>query len=104
MTNVEAVEKVSKDNLVRNIIMRITKNGKTAKDPSTLDDLEQDIYLSLLQDEKFPKIVEEGHANFYIARIVCNNIMSSSSRYYRAYLWFRNKTVEITDWNVGDKS
>lgn len=93
----EVVGIIARDNLVRKIIDKVTDSGKTAADPTSLGDLENDIYLSLLEDEKIVGIYEQGHANYYIARIVINNICSSSSRYYRNYLMGLKKNVELNE-------
>lgn len=81
----EIVNEIATQGLLHKIIMHITK-GKSP-DPEALQDLEQDIYLSLLQKgDKLVEVWEDGHINFYLSRVVCNNIMSSSSPYYRIYL------------------
>lgn len=97
MTINEAVNEIAKQHIVENIVYRVTSSGETAQDPGSLCDLIQDIYVSLLEDQKIAEIFEEGHANFYIARIVTNNICSSSSRYYRNYLLPRKKNVSINE-------
>lgn len=97
MTIQEAVRMVADERLVENIVARITTSGTTAQDPDSLQDLCQDIYLSLLEDPKFVEIVEEGHQNFWITRIVMNNIMSSSSRYYRKYLLPLKRNIPIME-------
>lgn len=97
MTIQEAVKKIADERLVEKIVAKITSSGATATDPGSLNDLCQDIYLSLLEDDKFVDIVEEGHENFWVTRIVCNNIMSSSSRYYRNYLLPQKRNVSIME-------
>lgn len=85
-TNHEIVEEIARSGMLANIINKITDNGKGAKDPDSLPDLQQDLFLSFLTDLKLPKIYEEGHLSYYLARCVMNNILSSSSPYYRTYL------------------
>lgn len=97
MTINEVVGEIARQRIVENIVNRVTSSGDTAQDPVSLADLVQDIYLSLLEDEKIVDIYQEGHANFYIARIVTNNICSSSSRYYRNYLLPKKRNVSIND-------
>ena len=97
MTNRDIVDKIAREGLVRNIINRITESGKTATDPSSLCDLEQDIYVSLLEDKNLQTVYEENHLNYYIARSCTNNICSSSSRYYRTYLLSLKRNVELID-------
>lgn len=96
MNNREIIEKLATERVVETMINKITRN-KSVPDPSTLDDLAADVYLWLLEDEKFPKIYEEGHANFYISRILMNNIASSSSPYYRNYIRTRAKSCELNE-------
>lgn len=93
----EVINEIAKQRIVESIVHRVTSSGTTAQDPSSLDDLIQDIYLSLLEDDKVVDIYEQGHINFYIARIVTNNVCSSSSRYYRNYLLPLKKSVEINE-------
>lgn len=99
MTVHEVVDRLAHDKVIENIVYRITSSGSTATDPDSLVDLIQDLYLSLLEDKdgKIVDIYEEGHANYYIARMVTNNIMSSSSRYYRNYILPLKKMVEINE-------
>lgn len=86
MDNRGIVDEIARNGILDRIVNNITDNGKVAKDESSLDDLKQDIYISLLLDAKLPNIYKEGHIKFYITRIVMNNICSSSSPYYRIYL------------------
>lgn len=86
MDNRGIVDEIARNGILDRIVNNITDNGKVAKDESSLDDLKQDIYISLLLDSKLPNIYKEGHIKFYITRIVMNNICSSSSPYYRIYL------------------
>ena len=97
MTTQEAVQKIAEQRMVEKIVAKITSSGTTAYDPDSLQDLCQDIYMSLLTDDKFVNIVEEGHENFWVTRIVMNNIMSSSSRYYRNYLLPQKRNVSIME-------
>lgn len=66
---------------VENMITKITRG----KEEDTLKDLAQDIYTSLLQDKKVVEIFNENHINYYVARIIMNNIASSTSHYFRVY-------------------
>ena len=99
MTVSEVVDILAKQKVIEGIVYRITNSGTTATDPDSLQDLIQDLYLSLLDDKegKIVEIFQEGHANYYIARMVTNNIMSSSSRYYRNYIMPLKKMVEINE-------
>lgn len=96
MTVNEIVEKLAKEKVVEGVIKNIT-DGKTP-DPTALNDLAQDTYMILLEKgDKVVGIYEEGHIMFYITRILLNQIISSSSPYYRNYIMPRTKWVEIND-------
>ncbi len=91
----EIVGKLARERVVEKMLDKIT-DGK-APDPTAIQDLAQDVYLSLLQNDKFKSVYDEGHANFYIARILMNNIVSSSSPYYHTYLKPRIMSCEIDE-------
>ncbi len=98
MTEYEIVDQIAKEGTLRTIIQTVTQEGKVAKDISSLDDLEQDIYVDLLsKGEKLIKVWEQGHINYYLSRIVCNQIKSSTSPYYFKYLLPRKRSVEFDD-------
>lgn len=81
----EIVDELAKGRAVEKMIKNIT-DGKSP-DTTALQDLAQDIYLSLLtKGEKLITVYEEGHMDFYLSRVVMNNIASSSSPYYRIYI------------------
>lgn len=101
LTNNQIVEIIGKEKLVEKIIHNIT-DGQSP-DATALQDLAQDLYLSILKDAKIPSIYEEGHISYYVTRMVMNNIMSSSSPYYRVYLKPRALSVEL-DERIKDKN
>lgn len=82
----DIIEQLAKDKTVEGLIKNISK--KNSLSSSHLDDLSQDIYIALL--EKPPELIQEledkGQLNFYIARMVANNIHSSLSPYYYKYI------------------
>jgi hypothetical protein len=99
MTNNEIVENLAKAQVVEKMIEKITSTG--AKDPDSLPDLAQDVYLSLLQDGNLQGVYADGenHLRYYITRILMNNICSSTSRYYRTYIWPRTKQTDINGYD-----
>ena len=66
---------------IETIIANITKG----KEEDTYKDLAQDLYLSLLKDKTTVEAYNEGHIQFYVTRLVLNNVISSTSSYYRTY-------------------
>jgi hypothetical protein len=98
MTEYEIVNQIARQGTLRAIIQTVTQDGKAAKDVTSLDDLEQDIYIDLLsKGEKLIEVWEQGHINFYLSRIVCNQIKSSTSPYYFKYLLPMKRSVEFDD-------
>lgn len=93
--NRQIVKEIAESQALHKIIMKITDNGNSSQDPSTLDDLEQDLFLSLLEDPKVPTIWKRGEMNYYLARMVLNNIISTQSPYARTYFKFRNLSEPI---------
>lgn len=83
------VSKIAEERIVENIISNIYKNSND----EDLKDLSIDIYLELLEKDEdcLLGIYERGQINYYITRIVLNNINSKTSRYY--YLYKKNKSV-----------
>lgn len=76
--------------MVESIIANIAKNT-TDED---LRDLANDIYLELLEksEDLLVGIYERGQMNYYITRIVINNINSKTSRFY--YLYKKNNAIQ----------
>lgn len=92
------VDTIAREGILRDIINTVTQNGKAAKDLMSISDLEQDIYISLLnKGDKLVDIWNEGHIKFFLARIVTNNIKSSTSPYYMKYLLPAKRNVEFDD-------
>ena len=92
LTNNKIVEVIGKERLVEKIIANITEGR--CQDPTALSDLAQDLYMSFLEDDNLPEVYEEGHINFYVTRCVMNNVISSSSPFYRRYL--RPQAMSVT--------
>ena len=96
MTEYEIVETLGRNKEVEKMIDNIT--GGKSYDPTALQDLAQDIYLSLLdKGQKLVEVWEQGHINYYLSRIVCNNIMSSTSPYYFKYIQPAKRSVDFDD-------
>lgn len=69
-----------------------------------LDDLAQDIYLALLEydDEKIEGMYERNELDFFIARMIVNQYISTSSPFYTKYKKFINLSEEIKNNNIPD--
>ena len=82
---------------VREIIYNV---GKGHNYDNTYEDLEQDIYIALLEkDEHIIKSLYEcDELKYYIARMVTNNLLSTTSPYYYKYRRYSKKT-DNTVWD-----
>lgn len=76
----EIIGKIANDKVVEQIITNITKDN----DDDTLKDLSQMIYVWLMEDdeEKIESMYSKNQLNYYITRMVINNLHSKNSRYY----------------------
>ena len=79
--NIKIAETIVNQGLLKSIIRQVTNNSSDID----LLDLEQDLLYSLLLDTKLPGIFERGELNFYLSRMVMNNIASATSPFYRIY-------------------
>ena len=85
MSGHEIIEQIAKDDLVRKVVgsMRIA----VAESDFDLDDLCQDIWLSLMgkPEDVLQTLWERGEFEYYIMRMAANNICSGTSPYYQTY-------------------
>lgn len=86
----DIIDKIFQSGQLKSIIRNISKNSED----EDFKDLEQDIYMELL--EKPENVIESiylrGQINYYLTRIVTNNIKSKTSRFY--YKYKKNKKIE----------
>lgn len=79
--NRRIVEWIVKSQTLSKIVRQVTNNSTD----DDLKDLIQDLLLSLLLDTKLVGIYERNELNYYLARLVMNNIASATSPFYRIY-------------------
>lgn len=76
------MEEIARSHVVENIVYKINRN----EERRNLEDLIQDIYIQLLtKPEKTIEIYNNKQLNFFVTRIVMNNICSSTSPYFTKY-------------------
>ena len=94
MTKYEIVEKIAREKKVEEFIDNTAKTSRF-----DLDDLANDIYLSLLQkdDELIEGLYERGELDYWIARMIWLNYFSHNSPYYTKYRKFQFDTRELSD-------
>lgn len=93
-TKQEIIAEWASQKKVEQILMNIIKRH-TLSDYE--EDLAQDIYLTLLKepDEKIISLYEKNQSNYYISRLLSNNVNSRTSRYYYLYRRFRLNSEPI---------
>ena len=93
-TKNEIIAEWASQRKVEQILMNIIKRH-TLSDYE--EDLAQDIYLTLLKepDEKIISLYEKNQSNYYISRLLSNNVNSRTSRYYYLYRRFRLNSEPI---------
>lgn len=93
-TKQEIIAEWAAQRKVEQILMNIIKRH-TLSDYE--EDLAQDIYLTLLKepDEKIISLYEKNQSNYYISRLLSNNVNSRTSRYYYLYRRFRLNSEPI---------
>lgn len=89
----KVVKQIATEKIVEEIVKNIAKDS-TDED---LPDLIQDIYLTLLEkdEEWLQGIYDRGQINYFISRIVKNNINSKTSRWYYIYKMKKKRTDRI---------
>ena len=93
-TKQEIIAEWASQKKVEQILMNIIKRH-TLSDYE--EDLALDIYLTLLKepDEKIISLYEKNQSNYYISRLLSNNVNSRTSRYYYLYRRFRLNSEPI---------
>lgn len=76
----EIIGKIASEKAVEKIIANVSKDT----DDDTLKDLAQMIYVWLMEDDedKIESMYQKNQLNYYITRMVINNLHSKNSRYY----------------------
>ena len=94
MTKHEIIEKYAKEGKIKKFITNVCKDNKLEQ-----KDFEQDLYLILLETEevKIVGLYERGELDYYINRIICNQIKSTSSPFYKMYKKNQLLQDEITN-------
>lgn len=94
MNKYEIVEQLAKERKVEKFINNTAKTSRF-----DLDDLANDIYMSLLtkEDELIEGLYERGELDYWIAKMIWLNYFSNNSPYYTKYRKFQFQTCELTD-------
>lgn len=89
----ELVEYLCKGKILKQIILNTAKWSY-----NELNDLENDIYVSLLEmdEEKLLRMYNDDSLRFFLSRIVTNNLISTTSPFYVKYKKLQSLSEEIT--------
>lgn len=82
MTKNEILKELFQSKTIKETFRRVKQSSDTREN---LQDLEQDIYLYLLEDEKVERLYDENKLHFYVVRLILNQLRSQTSRYFYVY-------------------
>lgn len=88
------IDDIANLKMVEELVNNTSKGHSENK--TNLQDLCQDIYEILLLKRKEIEPLSKKDTKYYISRIVSNNILSKTSRYY--YRYKKNKHLPIEAW------
>ena len=93
----DIIDGLSKEKKVEELIDNITKRDKKV----LKEDLSQDIYLELLMkpDTLIEELYEKGELDFFIVKMITNNVYSKNSPYHYRYKRYENNKLPLNEWN-----
>lgn len=99
-TKQEIVSELFKDGTIRELIENVARRSLDFN----LQDLEQDIYISLLEKEekKIQELYSNSQLRFFLTRMITNNLISVNSPYYTKYRKFSALSEEIQQEDIDD--
>lgn len=101
-TREEIVMQMASERMVEKMVQRIAQQSLS----DDLKDLCQMIYLILLEydETKLQDLWTNKQMNFFVVRIILNQLKSRFSPYYKSFRKFQERSVDITgmDWTDED--
>lgn len=88
----QIIEELAKEKKVEKFISNVNKGSLRNQD--LLDDLAQDIYFSLLTKDNIEELYEKGELDYYVSKMVINQLKSTNSPFY--YTYRKNNKDNIT--------
>ena len=94
------IEKIANEKVVENLLKKHTDFSNNPY----IDDLAQDIYICLLDTdcETIEKLYSSNELEYYVKKIIKNNLYSKTSPFFYKYERFRKITDEIGE-NLDEK-
>lgn len=95
MTKKEIIEKLAEKKTIENLIK---KHSDFLNNPY-IEDLCQDIYILLYEKDEdlLNKLYDNNEFEYYITKIIKNNLYSNNSQFFYKYQKFRKITDEIEE-------
>ena len=78
----EILTELFESKTIKETFRRVKQSSDTREN---LQDLEQDIYLYLMEDDKVERLYKENKLHFYVVRLILNQLRSQTSRYFYLY-------------------
>lgn len=80
------------------VVERLIEDSIKGEQPHNLQDLAQDIYLDLFNkgEDKLLSMYNKGELNYFLYRMIANNVYSVNSPYFKKYKLLQNKTDNNT--------
>lgn len=93
----QIVELIAKEKKVEQLLSNVTKKNKDI----LKEDLTQDIYLELLSkpDVLIEELYKKGELDFFIVKIITNNVFSKNSPYHYKYAKYKNNKITLDEEN-----
>lgn len=96
MTKKDVVGLLSKNNVVETLVNKYCFSQALSKSPY-IKDLAQDIYIELLMkpDDLIVSLYKSNEIEYYLRKIISNNILSTTSPFYSKYRKFEKNTESL---------
>lgn len=97
----EIITQLAKDKAFETIIANVAKHSLD----NNMQDLAQDLYLDLMgkPDKLIEGLYEAKQLNFFLARMVINNLKSLNSRYYKDYIKYDSNKNNLDGIDLADE-
>lgn len=104
MDSFEIIDKLATEKALETIVENVARISINRDD--TLKDLSQMLYLDLLEKDpkKIEDLYESGQLQYFLTRMVINNIESKNSPYYYTYKKYQMLSGPIDSIDVIDNS
>ena len=104
MENAEIIKTYVDNGLIERCVIyqfgKLKEKWKIQYSGDMMDDLV--VWMANYPNDKLNDVHNKKHMNAWLTRVIQNNIMSSSSRFYNTYIKFNSKTEEINEVETED--